>query len=66
MPSPRHASEEELRAAALPAIHARAADVLDDVLGAGAGVAGDVEGAGTAGGMLRGAEGHAAPPAARM
>jgi len=56
------APKEELRTRALPAIHPRPADMLDGVLGSRVGVAGDVEGVSACGVMLRGTEGHAAPP----
>ena len=54
------ASEEEVRTAALPAVHPAAADALHDVFAAG--IAGDVEGADAGGTVLRGTKGHAAPP----
>jgi hypothetical protein len=60
--APHDAPKEELGARALPAIHPRPADVLDGVLGARVGVAGDVEGADSCGVVLGGTEGHAAPP----
>jgi hypothetical protein len=55
-------SEEELRTGALPPINPRPADVLDGVFRARVGVARDVEGVRAGGMVLRGTEGHAAPP----
>jgi hypothetical protein len=60
--APHDAAIKELRAGTLPPTHPRPADVLDGVLGARVGVAGDVEGTDPRGVVLRGAEGHAAPP----